>query len=65
MAYNYIQKSGGLSIGSMYPLKENLEKNSEKLSICKVKIEHYGVTVNGGSGDIKPYDEAKLLNIIL
>jgi hypothetical protein len=65
MVYNYIQKEGGLSIGSMYPLKEGMVKDNKDKSVCKAKVEHYGVSINGGSGDIKPYDESNLLDTIL
>lgn len=64
-AYNFIQKAGGLSSEDVYPLKSGMENGKDEISMCKTKIENFSVTVGGGSGDIKPFDEAKLIETIL
>ena len=64
-AYNYIQKAGGLSSEDIYPLNLLMENDKDEISMCKSKVENFSVAVGGGSGDIKPFDEAKLIDTIL
>ena len=42
-----------------------MENGKGDISMCKSKVENFSVTVSGGSGDIKPFDEVKLINTIL
>lgn len=64
-AFNYIQRQGGLSVDSLYPMRKVTKATDPLFGSCKFSISKSGVQVNGGSKDIKPFDEAALIAALL
>lgn len=64
-AFNTIQKRGGLAMENLYPTKLLTKKAVDEVSVCKYSGTISGIQVNGGSKDIKPYDEQALIQALL
>jgi hypothetical protein len=64
-AFNYIQKQGGLAVDSLYPMRKVTKPSDPLFGSCKFSISKSGIQVNGGSKDIKPFDEAALIAALL
>ena len=64
-AFNAIQKRGGLAMENLYRTKQLTKKAIEEVSVCKYSGTISGIQVNGGSKDVKPYDEQALIQALL
>jgi hypothetical protein len=65
MGFNYAQKQGGIAPSMLYTNKSLDRSSLTQYSVCKYTPSISGIQVNGGSKDIKPYDEVSLLSTLL
>ena len=65
LAFNYLQKQGGLALDMLYTNKSLKKNDIDAFSTCKFSSTTRGMQVGGGSKDIKPFDEATLISALL